>query len=100
MSILLLMPQEPQAGAGCIPLQGDKWRSEEDARLIELVEKGMSWKDIAEEMPGRSERSCYVHYKRLLKRIENDSKTDKIVRLYNRYNPSHPGNQNSAYIVH
>ena len=69
MSMLLLMPQESQAGADCVLLQEDKWQIEEDARLIELVEKSMCWKDITEEMSERSKHSCYEHHKHLLKRI-------------------------------
>ena len=86
--MLLSMPQEPQAGAGCGLLWGDKWQTEEDARLIELAEKGICQKDITEEMLGRSEHSCYQHYYR----ISNNSKTDKIVRLYNQYDSFHSGN--------
>jgi hypothetical protein len=44
----------------------------------------MSWKNIAEEMPGRSERSCYEHHKRLLERIQNDPKTDSVQVYANR----------------
>jgi len=50
-------PQEPKAGACYLPLRRDRWQPEEDARLIELVENGMSWKNISEDLPGRSELS-------------------------------------------
>ncbi|KAF2732066.1 hypothetical protein EJ04DRAFT_396844, partial [Polyplosphaeria fusca] len=64
--------------------RGDKWRPEEDARLMELVgEKGLNWKDISKELPGRSEKSCSQRYYQFLsKKLLNDQKTEKIVRLY------------------
>ena len=82
VSISLFVPREPQAGAGYIPLQGGKRQTEEDARLVELVEKGMNWKYITEEMPGRSEDSRYEHHKHLLKRWSTDRQGCKIVIIH------------------
>jgi hypothetical protein len=71
-----------------VPLQGDKWRPAEDSMLMELVGKELSWKEISDELPGRSEISCIQHYHRSLsKRIQRPD-TDKIVRLYNQYDLS------------
>lgn len=67
-----------------VPVRGDKWRPEEDARFMELLrEKGMNWKDISKELPRRSEKSCSQrYYQFLLKRLLSDPKTKNIVRLY------------------
>jgi hypothetical protein len=72
------------------PFVGDKWRSEEDAKLLALVEKGLGWKNISEMLPGRSELGCRQRYhKRLLKCIRNDPNTARIVKLYNQYDIPH-----------
>jgi hypothetical protein len=72
----------------CVPLQGDKWRPAEDSKVIELVAKELSWKEISDELPGRSEISCTRRYhKYLLKRIQTPE-MDKIMRLYNQYDLS------------
>jgi len=69
-----------------VPMRGDKWQPDEDARLMELLgEKGMDWKDISKELPGRSGKSCSQRYYQVLsKRLLSDPKTEKIVRLYTR----------------
>ncbi len=37
-------------------IRGDKWRSEEDVKFMEFLrEKGVNWKDILEELFGKSE---------------------------------------------
>ena len=91
--------QEPKGGTCHVPLRGDKWRPEEDAKLLGLLENGTSWKDISEELPGRSESSCANHYHNtLLKKFLEDPKTEEIVRLYTRYDLTHAHNFTSAYI--
>jgi hypothetical protein len=66
-----------------VPLQGDKWRPAEDSKLIELIEEGLSWKEISDKLPGRSEISCSQHYHKSLSNRIQRPEMDKIVRLYN-----------------
>jgi hypothetical protein len=70
-----------------VPLQSDKWRPAEDSKLIELIEEGLSWKEISDELPERSEISCSQHYHKSLNRTQRPE-LDKIVRLYNQYDLS------------
>jgi hypothetical protein len=78
--------QEAQVDTRYIPLQGDKWRPEEDAKLMELAERSQSWKDISQELPGRSERSCYKHYRNyLLQELLDSQEAETIKELYSQY---------------
>jgi hypothetical protein len=79
------MAQESQASTCSGPLPGDKWRPEEDEKLLELVGKDMGWKNISKEIVGRSGRGCCDRYRFMLKHIWNNPKTHDIMRLYNEY---------------
>lgn len=85
----LFVHQEPQPCGDCVPLKGDKWRPAEESKIIELLGKGLSWREISEELPGRSEDSCCSHYYIMLKRSGSDRWADRIVTLYARYDLSH-----------
>jgi len=65
----------------------NRWRPEEDAKLIELLAYGKTWSEIGAAMPGRGERSCKAHYHdvTLARKILHNPKTNKIVQKYSRY---------------
>lgn len=43
------------------------WTSEEDQRLVDLVEKqNIPWKHIQDHMPDRTQKMCYSRYRRLI----------------------------------
>lgn len=65
-------------------IPNDRWRLEEEAKLFELVEEGMPWTEIPNRFPGRSEKSCRLHYYRKQKRLIEDPRAQGVVRLYNR----------------
>ncbi|KAF2177545.1 hypothetical protein K469DRAFT_677141 [Zopfia rhizophila CBS 207.26] len=84
--MLVQASQEAQVDTRYVPLQGDKWRPEEDAKLMELADRGRSWKDISRELPGRSERNCYKHYRNyLLKELLDSQEAETIKELYSQY---------------
>jgi len=85
----LFVHQEPQPCTDYVPLKGDKWRPAEESKIIELLGKSLSWREISEQLPGRSQDSCYSHYYIILKKSESDRRADKIVTLYDRYDLSH-----------
>lgn len=41
------------------------WTEEEDQKLLQLKECGMSWDEVAERIPGRNFKMCYSRYRRL-----------------------------------
>lgn len=63
-----------------------KWSPAEDAKIIRLRGKGMKWGDISQQLPGRSDISCRLHYQNYLeKRSEwDEEKRDKLARVYDR----------------
>lgn len=64
-----------------VRLRGDDWRPDEDAKLLELILQDMTWKEISDQLPGRSEQGCMGRYRKALrKRQGHDSNLD-IVRL-------------------
>ena len=70
--------------------QGDKWRPDEDAILLKLIQNNLTWREIADQLPGRSEQGCMGRYsKRLRKKQVCDSNTAEIVGLYAKYNPTY-----------
>jgi len=46
--------------------RNDRWAAEEDILLIDLRNSGLNWEDISKRLPGRSARSCRLHYKEYL----------------------------------
>jgi hypothetical protein len=84
----LFMHQEPQPSRDCVTLKGDKWRPAEESKIIELLGKGLSWREISEELPRKGEDSC-SHYYIMLKDSGSNRRADKIMILYDRYDPSH-----------
>ncbi|CAJ2508648.1 Uu.00g136740.m01.CDS01 [Anthostomella pinea] len=67
--------------------KNSKWSAEEDAILIRLREAGTKWKDISEELTGRSGISCRLRYQNyLVMKIEwDEERKDKLARLYERF---------------
>ncbi|KAK0335652.1 hypothetical protein LTR59_011091 [Friedmanniomyces endolithicus] len=64
-----------------------KWRTDEDASIVKLRRDGRKWKDIAEELPGRSAISCRLRYQNYLERRPqwDERKQDRLALLYDRY---------------
>lgn len=60
---MTLLPQKKRASY--TRLQGDKWRPDEDAKLLRLVGTGMTWKEISGELLGRTEQGCMGRYRTL-----------------------------------
>ncbi|KAF2174410.1 hypothetical protein K469DRAFT_648298 [Zopfia rhizophila CBS 207.26] len=86
--MLVQASQEAQVDTRYVSLQGDKWRPEEDAKLMELADRGRSWKDISRELPGRSERSCYKHYRNyILKELLDSQEAETIKELAQMWEP-------------
>jgi len=78
--------QEPRSRRCYVPQPGSKWQPEEDAKLIELLTNGVSWREISQALPGRSESSCYKHYhSTLVKQLWDDPNSEEIMKLYARY---------------
>ena len=63
-----------------------KWGAAENAKIIRLRGKDMKWKDISNELPGRSEIACRLHYQNYLeKRSEwDEERRNKLARVYDR----------------
>ena len=63
-----------------------KWSPEEDALVVELQSKGMTWEDISKRLPGRSSISCRLHYQNYLERRSewDEERKNKLARLYER----------------
>ncbi|KAL4927735.1 SANT/Myb-like DNA-binding domain-containing protein [Aspergillus undulatus] len=59
-----------------------QWSREESIQLIELRSKRMIWRDIANQLPGRSEISCRLHYR---KQLAAKDKMGQLTRLYKRH---------------
>jgi len=78
------LPQKAKVGRSRI--RGDKWRPDGDAKLVTLTGTGMTWKEISEQLPGRSEQSCAGRYKKSLrKRAWHGSVATEVARAYNKY---------------
>ncbi|KAK0628280.1 hypothetical protein B0T17DRAFT_504973 [Bombardia bombarda] len=67
-----------------IRLGGDKWRPEEDAKLLELTGKckASKWPSISAMLPGRTRDGCRRRYRFISKKILNDPNTQEVVRRY------------------
>ena len=50
----------------------DKWRVADEPKFIKLLEKVLNWKEISEEMPDRSEDTCYSYYNIMMKINKSD----------------------------
>ncbi|KAI5303655.1 2,5-diamino-6-(ribosylamino)-4(3H)-pyrimidinone 5'-phosphate reductase [Ascosphaera pollenicola] len=61
-----------------------KWSAREDALIIEFRNKHMKWKEISDELPGRSATSCRLHYQNYLEKrcVWNEDRKNKLARLY------------------
>lgn len=64
---------------------GDKWRPEEDIKLLELTGKVTKWSSVSAELPRRSEHACRMRYRFISKRILGDPKTEEVATHYIRY---------------
>lgn len=64
-----------------------KWSAREDALIIEFRNKHMKWKEISDELPGRSATSCRLHYQNYLEKrcVWNEDRKNKLARLYERW---------------
>ena len=59
------------------------WTRAEDALLVELVNSGMDYPKISENMPGRDEDSCRLRYSTWL--AFDEERKDTLAGLYERY---------------
>ena len=66
--------------------KSSKWSPAENEKIIKLRGKNMKWLDISNELPGRSDISCRLHYQNYLeKRSEwDEEKRNKLARVYDR----------------
>ncbi|KAF5978981.1 DRPLA-like protein [Fusarium bulbicola] len=68
---------------------GEKWSPEEDALIIELRGRQMTWEDISKNLPGRSPVACRLHYQNYLEKhtVWDEERKNKLARVYHRLKP-------------
>ncbi|KAG6018668.1 hypothetical protein E4U40_007959 [Claviceps sp. LM458 group G5] len=62
-----------------------RWTEEEVKTLVTLRESGMKWKEVADNLPGRTSYACRFYYERLVKKGSNGAAIlirDKVASLY------------------
>jgi len=83
-------PSEADDSSGPAKKKTQKWRPEEDAAIIELRGNGLKWKEISDQIPGRTEIGCRLHYQNYLEKKGDwdEERKTKLARVYERYAPS------------
>ena len=60
------------------------WDAEEDAKIIQLRATGMTWSDVASQLPGRTKIACRLHYQHCLEKKGewDDQKKTRLAKAY------------------
>ena len=60
------------------------WDAEEDAKIIQLRSLGMTWNDVASQLPGRTKIACRLHFQHCLEKKGDwdDHKKTRLAQVY------------------
>lgn len=56
----------------------DKWTPQENAKLIQLRQSGLSWKSVAAQLPGRNLVNCMMRYRKIVPNLPPFVRIDDI----------------------
>ena len=81
--------------------KSSKWSPDEDAKIIQLRQNGMTWEDISKQFAGRSATSCRLHYQNYIEKHPSwdDTSKTKLANLYDRY-VEHGGTAGVGYRIY